>query len=66
MLTVNYAANGNDTGTVVIDCDSMTDVVTLVEKSFGIKLTPISLSSFLMGSMIEGDSVNIWFHEESN
>lgn len=65
MFTVYYTeANVDNSGSVELEQADMTDVVTTLEKAFGIKLTAATMIALLNGVSIQHENLDLWIREE--
>jgi hypothetical protein len=65
MLTVNYVESERETGTLSFDCDTMTDVVAVVETTYNFSFSPKVWAAFMDGIHVKCGEALVWL-EESN
>lgn len=66
MFTVYYAqANVDDSGSVELENGDMTDMVTMLEKMFGLTLNSLNMIALLSGVTVQHENLDIWVREEN-
>lgn len=66
MFTVYYAqANVDDSGSVELEHGDMTDMVTMLEKMFGLTLNSLNMIALLSGVTVQHENLDIWVREEN-
>lgn len=65
MFTVSYSASNADrSASVAFDQGNMTDVVSMIESGFGIKLDAATMIQLLTGASIQSGELDIWLTED--
>lgn len=65
MFTMYYAeSNVDNSGSIELEYGDMTDVVTTLEKMFGLKLNTQTMINLLTGVSVQHDNLDIWLREE--